>query len=173
MSVETAVAEVARLGMSVILYDEAMYPSGSASDMVVRRNPEYTSRGLQLWEFPCTQGVVSVLIELEPGEILDSAQAVRKLSDTSIEHIMKQPFATASPAFISRRLPNGAAHGIALTGHPALSDEIGLLEHFHIPGQDVVCRYIAPEIIKRLREFIARWANVHPMPLDIAAEEEN
>lgn len=40
--------------------------------------------------------------------------------------------------------------GIALTGHPAASDDIGLLEHFHIPGQDVVWRFIAPEEGKSL-----------------------
>lgn len=36
------------------------------------------------------------------------------------------------------------AHGVALTGHPAKSDDIGLLRHFQIPGQDVVLRYIEP-----------------------------
>ncbi|MDW7659026.1 MAG: hypothetical protein SCM11_17800, partial [Bacillota bacterium] len=36
-------------------------------------------------------------------------------------------------------------HGIALTGHPAQSDEIGLLRHFQIPGQDLVLRWVAPE----------------------------
>jgi len=36
------------------------------------------------------------------------------------------------------------AHGIALTGHPAQSDDIGLLKYFEIPGQDVVLRYIEP-----------------------------
>jgi len=36
------------------------------------------------------------------------------------------------------------AHGIALTGHPAESDDIGMLRHFQIPGQDVVLRYIEP-----------------------------
>ncbi|MDT8390341.1 MAG: hypothetical protein RRC34_07515 [Lentisphaeria bacterium] len=30
------------------------------------------------------------------------------------------------------------AHGVALTGHPAASDDIGLLRYFQIPGQDVV-----------------------------------
>jgi hypothetical protein len=43
-----------------------------------------------------------------------------------------------------------AAHGIALTGHSAASDDIGLLEHFHIPGQDVVWRWVAPENGKAL-----------------------
>jgi len=37
------------------------------------------------------------------------------------------------------------ARGIALTGHPAASDDIGLLKYFHIPGQDVVWRWVAPE----------------------------
>lgn len=36
------------------------------------------------------------------------------------------------------------AHGIALTGHPAASDDIGLLRYFQIPGQDVVLRCIEP-----------------------------
>ncbi|MBT3296291.1 MAG: hypothetical protein HN919_08910 [Verrucomicrobia bacterium] len=37
-----------------------------------------------------------------------------------------------------------AEHGIALTGHPAESTDIGLLRHFQIPGQDVVLRYVEP-----------------------------
>lgn len=42
-------------------------------------------------------------------------------------------------------------HGIALTGHPAGSEDIGLLElFFHIPGQDVVWRWVAPEDGKAL-----------------------
>jgi hypothetical protein len=36
------------------------------------------------------------------------------------------------------------AHGVALTGHPAESGEIGMLRYFQIPGQDVVWRYIEP-----------------------------
>ncbi len=35
-------------------------------------------------------------------------------------------------------------HGIALTGHPMGADDIGHLRHFHIPGQDIVWRYIEP-----------------------------
>jgi len=37
-----------------------------------------------------------------------------------------------------------AEHGIALTGHPAESTDIGLLRYFQIPGQDVVLRYVEP-----------------------------
>lgn len=35
-------------------------------------------------------------------------------------------------------------HKIALTGHPMGPDDIGHLRHFHIPGQDIVWRYIEP-----------------------------
>lgn len=33
---------------------------------------------------------------------------------------------------------------VALTGHPAKPDDIGTLKYFHIPGQDVVWRYLEP-----------------------------
>jgi hypothetical protein len=35
-------------------------------------------------------------------------------------------------------------HGIALTGHPAGSMDIGMERYFHIPGQDLVWRYVTP-----------------------------
>ena len=35
-------------------------------------------------------------------------------------------------------------HGLQLTGHPAEPDDIGQLRYFHIPGQDIVWRYIEP-----------------------------
>jgi hypothetical protein len=35
-------------------------------------------------------------------------------------------------------------HGVALTGHPADPDDIGVLKYFHIPAQDIVWRYIEP-----------------------------
>ncbi|MBR6568905.1 MAG: hypothetical protein IKK75_00460 [Clostridia bacterium] len=44
--VRFAVKEAESLGMEVILYDEAMYPSGSAHGMVVRENPAWASRCL-------------------------------------------------------------------------------------------------------------------------------
>jgi hypothetical protein len=35
-------------------------------------------------------------------------------------------------------------HGIALTGHPAASNDFGALRHFHWPGQDMVWRWVTP-----------------------------
>jgi hypothetical protein len=41
-----AIEEASRRNMSVILYDEGMYPSGSSSGQVVARNPKHAARGL-------------------------------------------------------------------------------------------------------------------------------
>ena len=51
-AIETAVRAAERLGMRVILYDEGMYPSGSACGQVVAANPAYASRGIDLVQNP-------------------------------------------------------------------------------------------------------------------------
>ncbi|MEK3888768.1 glycosylhydrolase-like jelly roll fold domain-containing protein [Bacillus sp. FSL K6-3431] len=79
----TAVKEAKKLGMTVILYDEAMYPSGSAKGMVVKDHPEYASRGLKMVEYPC-HGITSISIPLDDGEKLISVQAVEKRSDSQL-----------------------------------------------------------------------------------------
>src|SRR5690606_17492953 len=81
-----AVAEANRHGMKVILYDEGMYPSGSACGMVVQHNPEYASRALQLREYACGEEneTFKLTIELSQGEKLVSAQAVCKLAEQEI-----------------------------------------------------------------------------------------
>lgn len=286
--VKFAVEEAAKRGMQVILYDEGMYPSGAANGLVVKENPEYASRGLEMKEFACN-GKTDILIELKEGERLVSIQAVKKTGEDHIDYeatrvlehegekqITFQPpdeglwsvllfvdthsmgtirgihegqddrepdapraadllnkeatqvfiektheryYAWLKPHFgktiiamftdepdmlgrghrrglkpwtkdflnemlnagmreedlavlwlqagretelirrkyddaVRRRLMESyykplsdwcQNHGIALTGHPAASDDIGLLEHFHIPGQDVVWRFIAPD----------------------------
>ena len=38
-----------------------------------------------------------------------------------------------------------AEHGIALTGHPAESEELSPLRWFQLPGQDMVWRYVEPD----------------------------
>ncbi len=49
------------LGMKIVLYDEGMYPSGSAHGMVVAENPEYASKGITLSERPETGEVITRL----------------------------------------------------------------------------------------------------------------
>ena len=51
-AIETAVRAAERLGMRVILYDEGMYPSGSACGQVAAANPAYASRGIDLVQNP-------------------------------------------------------------------------------------------------------------------------
>lgn len=82
--VEAAVEEAERLHMKVILYDEAMYPSGSAMGMVVRDNPAFASRGLKMVELPC-DGSSEYSVTLQEGETLVSAQAVAKRSEREID----------------------------------------------------------------------------------------
>lgn len=44
----TAIKTAARLDMKVVLYDEAMYPSGSAHGKVVQENPDFAAQGIFL-----------------------------------------------------------------------------------------------------------------------------
>jgi hypothetical protein len=285
--VKFAVDEAASLGMQVVLYDEAMYPSGSAHGMVVKDNPEYASRGLKLTDYN-VNGIGIINISLEAGESVVSVLTAEKISDKEINRnsvkkasfednsvnydvpqdgkwsvlvltetfskgtirgihfgeddgekdappsgdllnktamekfialthdryhsVLKEYFGntviamfTDEPGILGRAGKPGLkpwtegfldwyiecgnkeedlpflwyecgeetenirknyrkavnkkleetyykpisewceSHGIALTGHPEKSDEIGFLKYFHIPGQDVVWRWIAPE----------------------------
>ncbi|HZJ83610.1 MAG TPA: hypothetical protein VFD57_07355, partial [Clostridia bacterium] len=65
--VELAVKEAALLDMKVVLYDEGMYPSGSANGMVVKNNPEYASRGLKMIPYDCS-GATDIILALEGGD---------------------------------------------------------------------------------------------------------
>lgn len=78
-----AVKEAKKLGMKVVLYDEAMYPSGSAHGMVVKKNKDYASKGLKVIEYPCTDKEVKIKLPLE-GETIISTLAVQKISDKEI-----------------------------------------------------------------------------------------
>ena len=51
-AIKVAVETAAKLDMVVVLYDEGMYPSGSAHGLVVRENPRYASQAIILTENP-------------------------------------------------------------------------------------------------------------------------
>lgn len=61
--VETA----AESGMKIVLYDEGMYPSGSAHGFVVRENPDFASKGIRLADTP---GGLETLAKLPGGGYL-------------------------------------------------------------------------------------------------------
>ena len=65
----TAVKTAAELGMTVILYDEGMYPSGSAGGQIVRERPDLASRGILWVEAP--QPGDTVLLETDHGLLVE------------------------------------------------------------------------------------------------------
>ncbi len=65
--VKYVVETAAELHMKVVLYDEGMYPSGSAHGMVAAANPEFAARGITITGEP---GEDRVLTELPGGRYL-------------------------------------------------------------------------------------------------------
>lgn len=262
--VKIAVAEAKRLDMTVILYDEGMYPSGSANGQVVRKNPEFASKGIYsvkaddfielkngfqqiLFKFTFNssekkivqadsqeplENVYYLVHEDSKGTIrgihygeddgeenaplsvdLLNRDAVNSFIELTHQRYYEElsdyfgstiiGFFTDEPDILGRNAPKKMLpfneslfellkeggfsleeialttleshtslrrqkyrkiaknllsehyykpisswcdrHGIFLTGHPENSDDIGLQEHFHIPGQDTVWRWVAPE----------------------------
>ncbi|HEV7300692.1 MAG TPA: hypothetical protein VGN72_15105 [Tepidisphaeraceae bacterium] len=261
--VQIAVAEAARLDMRVVLYDEGMYPSGSASGQVVATNAAYQCRGLSAaesddaalpllsagqthiatarrangrWLHVIDRPVDSVIRGLhylndaptsthsdaaeetppaadllnaaavqcfirlvydrfydalrpyfgktiiglftdEPdllGRLREPRALVRPGTSDILAHVnahLGYDFAPHLPALwfddepdaaryradyaraVNHRLEQTyyaplsrwcAAHGVSLMGHPAQPDEIGLMKYFHVPGQDLVWRWVMP-----------------------------
>ena len=48
----TAIETAKDLDMRIVLYDEGMYPSGSAGGLIVREHPDWASRGIALTDKP-------------------------------------------------------------------------------------------------------------------------
>ena len=71
---EYAVKEAYKRNMRVVLYDEAMYPSGSAHGLLVKENPEYAARALRMEERKDSVR----LPELEERERIAAVVAVEK-----------------------------------------------------------------------------------------------
>ena len=67
--VRAAIEEAAALDMRVVLYDEGMYPSGSACGQVVKDHPELASRGLVLTDSPLPGD--NVLCQTEEGALVE------------------------------------------------------------------------------------------------------
>ena len=233
-----AVETAARLGMYVVLYDEAMYPSGSAHGLVVAQNPRFaaqaviltddTSEGKQI--VSCKNGKYLMQVNSrgtirgihfgeDDGEE-NAPPAADLLSQDSVDTFIRLThekyyevvgeyfgntiigFFTDEPSMLGRGERKGCfpwtwdfeleftaaggvledleglftgadnpstvlyrqliaqkelhiyyeslyrfceEHGIALMGHPHSGDDIESERYFHIPGQDIVLRWIAPE----------------------------
>lgn len=235
------VKTAASLGMKVVLYDEGMYPSGSAHGMVVAKNPEFASKGITIVgkkeEIPKTARIITqfkdgryLIYDFTHGTIRgihfgeddgeEGAPAsadilnpeavdtfIQMTHDQYYEHLKEYfsstiiAFFTDEPSALGRnaggyrewidgmekellagggsleellglfeqqenkttvlyhklikkylreifyaRLSNWCeAHGIALMGHPEVSDDVEEELYFHIPGQDLIMRRVSPE----------------------------
>jgi len=262
-----AVEEAARYNMVVHLYDEGMYPSGSAHGQVVEGHPEFLARGLEMrqinpgqeLELSFQEKCVAVLPEGESKAVpanhcldkkpyaafiatpsngtirgvhegeddrqadapkaadLLNPEAIRRFIELTHERYYQelreyfgttiQAMFTDEPSIMGRCAKSGLkpwtdgldedfrrkkgydlvpllpalwmdiseqtsairrdyedvvaqrlnesfyqqisdwcmSHSIALTGHPAESDDIGMLRYFQLPGQDMVWRYVEPD----------------------------
>ncbi len=233
----TAIETAAELDMRIVLYDEGMYPSGSAGGLVVRDRPDLASRGIArvrelrdgdtlLYEkdglylaerrsFGTIRGIHYGEDDGEPGapfsaDILNPEAVERFIRLTHEAYYRHFPehfgrtvvgFFTDEPSVLGRnvremfpwtkgfaeqftaaggrlsgltalfdgqensdtvlyrrlmlereeqvyyaRLSGWCeAHGIALMGHPHQSDDIEPEKYFHVPGQDLVFRFVSPE----------------------------
>lgn len=243
--VKYTVKTASELNMKIVLYDEGMYPSGSANGEVVRSNPDFAAVGITLSdscpengvviaakpkdgkyivEKPCGGTIRGIHFGQDDGEP-DAPKAADILNPKAVEKFIELTheryyshlseyfentvigFFTDEPnvlgrnsrgflpwskglladftaaggnpdslwtlfskeevrgkkekeeaafyrEFIKQRLNNVyykrlsdwcAAHGIALMGHPAESADIDEEKYFHIPGQDLVFRWVSPE----------------------------
>ncbi len=235
--IRTAVQTAAELDMKIVLYDEGMYPSGSASGKVVEGHSELASEGivltdsLQLGDELLAETKAGFLAARKSGgtmrglhwneedgcagapasaDILNPTAVNRFISLTHEVYYRALGeyfgntvigFFTDEPSILGRNvkgmLPwthgfaecftkaggnlSGLAalfmneknadtklyeemilkrecdvyygklsawceeHGIALMGHPHQSDDIEVQRYFHIPGQDLVLRWLGPE----------------------------
>ena len=66
-AVRYVVETAAELSMKIVLYDEGMYPSGSAHGMVAAANPEYAAKGITVTDEP---GEDTVMAALPDGRFL-------------------------------------------------------------------------------------------------------
>ncbi|MBQ8136124.1 MAG: hypothetical protein IJ174_01700, partial [Clostridia bacterium] len=233
----TAIETAAELDMKIVLYDEGMYPSGSASGQVVQGHPEWASRGIALVEQPRADD--QILIQTKQGYLVerfshgtirgihygeddgepnaprsadilnpDAVQCFLELTHDAYYREFAPYFGnvilgffTDEPSILGRNvhkmhpwtlgfaevfqkaggdlsgltgLFTGAEnadtalyrklilqresevyyaalshwceqHRIALMGHPHQSDDIEVEAYFHVPGQDLVFRWVAPE----------------------------
>jgi hypothetical protein len=250
-----AVEEAARRGMLVVLYDEGMYPSGSASGLVVAANPEHCARCFVRRELdagappelgpqeklvavvPLARGGRIAVIDRPAGSVIRGlhyvgegpeedlppaagilnpdavASFIRIVYDGyhaalrdhfgktiigiftdepsalgrspvkgsfpgttgfigEVNRILGYDFTPRLPALwyddepdaphyrreyqraVAARLAETfygpisawcAAHGVQLMGHPSRAAQIGIERHFHVPGQDLVWRWVLPK----------------------------
>lgn len=255
-AVKYVVQTAKQLGMKVVLYDEGMYPSGSAHGLVVAENTAYASKGIALsdnaegkqviTQFPdgmylvygFTHGTIRGIHYGEDDGEIDAPKSADILNPEAVDAFIRLTheryyqelkdyfgstviaFFTDEPCPLGRNASgfkewvagmeeeilagNGKleeleglfcgeenqttrlyhklikkhlreiyyarlsqwceSHNIFLMGHPEASDDVEEEFYFHVPGQDLIMRRVAPES-GGIREFDSVQAK---LPADIA-----
>ena len=141
-AVRFVVKTAAQLDMKIVLYDEGMYPSGSAHGMVVAKNPDYASKGITLvaeTELESMRGADTV-----ESSVSKSVKVITQFSDGK---------------YLVYTFTGGTIRGIHF-GEDDVEEEL----YFHIPGQDLIMRRVSPQT-GGLTEFDSVQAK---LPADIA-----
>jgi hypothetical protein len=102
-----------------------------------RPNPKPYSDGLLDELQPAWDGDVRLWLPALWHDCGARTEAFRHAYNRAVHDRIERVFFGAQGAWC-------AAHGIALTGHPGLSNEMGALRRFQWPGQDMVWRYVEP-----------------------------
>jgi hypothetical protein len=130
-------------------YDEFGMHFGKTVKAIFTDEPSLLARGAERGMVPGTTGIIepiNAFLGYDLTEHLpalwyaDEPDAARYRSDynRALEARLEQTFYQPISQWCG-------AHDICLTGHPAGADDIGQLRYFHIPGQDIVWRYIEPD----------------------------
>jgi hypothetical protein len=82
--VKFIVQQAEQMHMKVVLYDEGMYPSGSANGKVVKNNPEYAARGLTMIELECNKKT-EYSVHINENEEIILAVAAKKNLENSLD----------------------------------------------------------------------------------------
>jgi len=130
-------------------YDEFSRHFGKTVMAIFTDEPSLLARGAERGMIPGTTGILehvnaflgydftphlpALWYDDEPG-----AATYRRDYSRAVEARLEQTFYKQISEWCR-------THGICLCGHPAGGDDIGPLRHFHIPGQDIVWRYIEPD----------------------------
>ncbi len=106
--------EARRLGMQIILYDEGMYPSGSAMGKVVAANKDYASQGLKMvaqktdsdgrysFEIAEDERVVAVLSAVDIDENTIKAGSIKSLGKELSGAVKK-----GTTVYLLKQIPSG------------------------------------------------------------------
>lgn len=118
--------------ISAIFTDEPSFMAKNAERGAVAGTTGIVSEVSRILGYDFTPHLTSLWFESEPDAARYRADYNRALR-VRLEETFYEP--------ISRWC---SEHGVALTGHPEKPDDIDNLRWFHIPGQDIVWRYIEP-----------------------------